>query len=70
VLLEHVIPDLEIVQALLLSHIIDHHCAISVLHVIRNQATESFLTSSVPQLNAVLVAIARDVLDVKIYAHC
>ena len=69
VLLEHVVPRFEVGEGGLLGDIVDHHCAVRVLHVVGDEAAEALLARSVPQLDAVLLAIARYIFDVEIDAH-
>lgn len=69
VLLEHLIPDSQIFKRGKLGNIIDHDCAISVLHVVGNETTEALLAGSVPELDAKLSSVASHVLDVEIDAH-
>lgn len=68
VLFEHIVPRLEVGQARLLRHVVDHDCAVGVLHVIGDEAAKPLLPRSVPQLDAILLAIPRDVLDMEVDA--
>lgn len=38
----------------------------SIFHVIGDEASESFLTSGIPQLNTVVFAVAGDIFDVEV----
>lgn len=69
VLLEHVVPGLEVGESGLLGDVVDHHCAVRVLHVVGDEAAEALLPRGVPQLDAVLLAVARYVFDVEVDAH-
>ncbi len=57
VLLEHIIPGLEVGKCGLLRNIIDHHCAVRIFHVVGDKTAKSLLPSRIPKLNAVLFAI-------------
>lgn len=69
VLLEHVVPRLEVAESGFLRNIVDHNCTVGVFHVVRDEAAEALLPCGVPQLDAVLLAVPRYVLDVEIDAH-
>lgn len=66
--LEHLVPNLQVLKRAFLGDVIDHHRAIGVLHVVRNETAESLLPRGVPQLNAELPPISSDVFDVEIDA--
>lgn len=70
VLLEDGVPELDVGEGGRLGDIIDKDCAVSILHVAGNEAPEPLLPRGVPELNPVLLAGVRHVLDVEVDSHC
>jgi hypothetical protein len=58
VLLEHLIPKFQIVKGDLFGDIVHHHCAVCVLHIIRDEAAEPLLPCSIPKLDPKLPPVA------------
>jgi hypothetical protein len=63
---EHFVPDFEVIEGGLLGDVVDHDGAVGVLHVVGDETAEAFLAGGVPELYAVLSAVAGDVLDVEV----
>lgn len=65
---KQVVPSFEVVESGFSCHVVDHHCAIGILHVVRDETSESFGTCSVPELNSILMAVPREVFYMKVDA--
>ena len=68
-LFKHVVPDFEIVKGWFFANIVYHNCAIGIFHIVRDETSKPFLTSSVPKLNSILVTIASNIFNMKIDAY-
>lgn len=68
VFLEHIVPDFEVLEGSFFGDIVDHDCAVGVLHVVWYQTPEAFLACSVPELDAVLMPISGHIFYMKIDA--